>query len=184
VTAQLVASRALDASLVQRITGALFSYRSHLGGSVEELPVAQRIRERYLPSSVVVPYHRGAAAYYEREEPPFLVEYAEAISLGLTVLVGVYSGYIALREWMRRRKKNRIDGYYVEAVQLSADVAEDSLDALISSRDALIRLRQKAFADLVAEKLEANESFTILQDHINSELETISRHIEARTETT
>jgi TRAP transporter TAXI family solute receptor len=180
VTAQLVASRDLEAGQVLRITDALFRNRSHLGETEEDLPVAKRIRERYRPGTVVLPYHQGAVAYYEREEPPFFVEYAEAISLFLTLLVGVYSGSIALREWMRRRKKNRIDGYYVEAVKHTADLGEESTEELVASRDALVKLRQKAFADLVNEKLDANESFTILQDHVNSELENIARLLELR----
>ena len=141
--------------------------------------MAKRIREQYRPGTTIVPYHQGAAAYYERSQPPFLVEYAEAISLGLTLLVGLYSGSIALREWMRRRKKNRIDSYYVETVELTADLSGASIESLRKAHGALLRLRQKAFADLVAEKLDANESFTILQDHINSELATIESAIEA-----
>ena len=179
VTAQLVASRRADADLVRDITDALFRYRSQLVGRDDALAVAKLIRERYQPSSTIIPYHHGAVAYYERSQPPFLVEYAEAISLGLTLLVGVYSGSIALREWMRRRKKNRIDGYYLEAVELSGDLSHASIESLRQTHDALVRLRQKAFADLVAEKLDANESFTILQDHINSELATIESLLES-----
>jgi len=179
VTAQLIASRRADADLVRDVTDALFRYRSQLVGRDGGLAVAKLIRERYQPSSTIIPYHHGAVAYYERAQPPFLVEYAEAISLGLTLLVGAYSGSIALREWMRRRKKNRIDGYYVEAVELTADLGHASVASLQQTHDALVRLRQKAFADLVSEKLDANESFTILQDHINSELATIESLLES-----
>jgi TRAP transporter TAXI family solute receptor len=180
VTAQLVASSRADGDLVRDVTDALFRYRSQLVVGGGELAVAKRIRERYRPGSTIVPYHHGAVAYYERSQPPFLVEYAEAISLGLTLLVGLYSGSIALREWMRRRKKNRIDGYYVETVELTADLSHASVESLNKTHDALVGLRQKAFADLVAEKLDPNESFTILQDHINSELATIESLLESR----
>ena len=74
-----------------------------LGCEGTDLAVARRIREDYRPGSVTIPYHRGAVAFYNREEPAFFVEYAEAISLGLTLLVGLYSGSIAEREWMRRQ---------------------------------------------------------------------------------
>ena len=178
VTAQLVASRRADADLVRDVTDALFRFRSQLVEEDGKLAVAKRIREQYRPGSAIISYHHGAVAYYERSQPPFLVEYAEAISLGLTLLVGLYSGSIALREWMRRRKKNRIDGYYVEAVELTADLSHASTESLRLTHDALVRLRQKAFADLVAEKLDPNESFTILQDHINSELATIESLLE------
>lgn len=180
VTAQLIASRRANANVVRDVTDALFRYRSQLVGRDGGLTVAKLIRERYQPSSTIIPYHHGAVAYYERSQPPFLVEYAEAISLGLTLLVGAYSGSIALREWMRRRKKNRIDGYYVDVVELTSELSHASIQSLAETHDALVRLRQKAFADLVAEKLDANESFTILQDHINSELATIESLLESK----
>jgi len=177
VEALLVASEALDAELVKRITTALFEHRTGVGGLAgEELVVATRIREDYRPNAVF-PYHQGAVSYYEREEPAFFVEYAEAISLGLTMLVGLYSGYIALRGWMRRRMKNRIDAYYLEVERQTGDFGNLSLEELIEHRDALDDVRQRAFSDLVSERLLADESFTIFQDHLRSELTSIDARI-------
>jgi hypothetical protein len=65
----------------------------------------------------------------------------------------------------------------VEAVGHAVDPAETDLDVLTRRRTALIALRQRAFSDLVHEKLDADESFTILQDHINAELSTIEERI-------
>ena len=182
VSAQLIASRELDDRLVHGITGTIFQHRTRLEADAPEPMVAEmakRIRERYQPGETELPYHPGAIAYYERSQPPFLVEYAEAISLGLTLLVGAYSGWIALREWLRRRRKNRIDAYYVEAVEHAVDPAESDLEVLRARRASLVHLRRKAFEDLVAEKLDADESFAILQDHISGELEMIAARIAA-----
>jgi TRAP transporter TAXI family solute receptor len=173
VTAQLIASSDTDPALVRRVTEALLEHRSRVGGMDPRLAVAKRIRERYEPGVSSIPYHQGAIAYYTRQNPPFLVEYAEAISLVLTLLVGCYSGYIALREWARRRRKNRIDGFYIEATRHFIDVRDASKESLVERRDALVDLRHRAFKDLVDERLDANESFTILQDQIDSELRTI-----------
>ncbi len=178
VTAQLVAASGLDSEFVRRMTGELIQHRNRLAGDDGELSVAARIREHYSPGTVNLPYHSGAVAYYERSQPPFLVEYAEAMSFGLTVLVGVYSGYIALRQWIRRRRKNRIDEYYVEAVEHAVNPSETDIDTLRDRRRALVSLRRKAFSDLVDEKLDANESFAILQEYINAELETIDRRVQ------
>jgi TRAP transporter TAXI family solute receptor len=173
VTAQLIASRTTDQELVRRTTEAMLEHRSRIAGGETRLAVAKRIRERFEPGASTIPYHRGAIAYYTRQNPPFLVEYAETMSLGLALLLAAYSGYIALREWMRRRRKNRIDGYYIEATRHFIDVQTASPESLIARRDALVDLRHRAFKDLVDEKLDANESFTILQDQIDSELRTI-----------
>lgn len=173
VTAQLLAARDVNDSLVRQLTKTLFEQRSNLGIDGERLAAAQRIRERYLPSSAAIPYHPGAVAYYTRRQPPFLVEYAETMSLLLTVMVGLYSAYIAFREWSRRRRKNRIDAFYVEATRHFDDIQSASAESLVERHKALVNLRRSAFADLIDERLDANESFTILQDQIDSELRSI-----------
>ncbi len=181
VSAMLIARRGLGTDLVRTITAALFERRLDSAGLEEaDLAVVRRIREDYRPGSVTIPYHRGAVAYYHREEPAFFVEYAEAISLGLTLLVGLYSGYIALREWMRRRMKNRIDAYLLEVESQSADIASLSLEKLIEHRDALDEVRHRAFSDLVSERLLADESFTIFQNHLRDEFSAIEARIQEK----
>ncbi|MGB5814782.1 MAG: TAXI family TRAP transporter solute-binding subunit [Thermoanaerobaculia bacterium] len=182
VSALLVASRDLDADLVRDCTAALFRNRSKAIELEDEgLVVAGRIREDYRPDAHFVPYHEGAVAYYERADPPFYVEYAETMSLALTLLVGTYSGYIALREWMRRRMKNRIDSYYMQVNRLTGDLGALSLEELAENRDALEKLRSRAFSDLVGERLRADESFTIFQDYVGGQLASIDARIAEKT---
>jgi hypothetical protein len=181
VSALLVARDGLPPELVRSITQALFEHSAGAGGlEGEELVVAQRIREDYRPIAYHIPFHDGAASYYLREEPPFFVAYAEAISLGLTLMVGAYSGFIALREWMRRRMKNRIDAYLLEIEQQTADLGSMSIEELIEHRDALDRIRHRAFSDLVSERLLADESFSIFQNHLRDEFAAIEARIEER----
>jgi TRAP transporter TAXI family solute receptor len=183
LSALLVASRDLDPELVRDVTAAIFKNRSRaVGLEDEELVVAGRIRESYRPGANFVPYHQGAVAYYEREDPPFYVEYAETMSLALTLLVGVYSGYIAFREWMRRRMKNRIDVYYLKVEQLTESLSSLSLEQLAENRDALEKVRSQAFSDLVAERLRADESFRIFQDHVRGQLASIDARIAEQSE--
>lgn len=180
VTAQLVASRDVNDSLVRHATKTIFEQRSNLGAGGEKLAPTQRIRERYSPGASSIPYHPGAVAYYTRRQPPFLVEYAETMSLLLTVMIGLYSAYIAFREWSRRRRKNRIDAFYVEATRHFDDIQTASPESLAERHRALVMLRRSAFTDLIDERLDANESFTILQDQIDSELRTIEALIRAK----
>jgi TRAP transporter TAXI family solute receptor len=178
VSAMLIARRGLDQNLVRTVAATVFENRSGDGGlEGNDLAVARQIREDYRPAAVAVPYHRGAIAYYHREEPSFFVEYAEAISLGLTLLVGLYSGSIAFREWMRRRMKNRIDAYLIETDRQTADLGSLSLEELIAHRDALDEVRHRAFSDLVSERLLADESFTIFQNHLRDEFAAIEARI-------
>jgi hypothetical protein len=178
VTALLVARRDLDAELVRSVTAAIFEHRSGSDGlEGDGLTVARRIREDFSLTRYSMPFHRGAVSYYDREDPPFFVEYAEAISLGLTLLVGAYSGYIAIREWMRRRMKNRVDAYLVEVDRMTSDLKALPIDELMALRDGLDAVRQRAFSDLVRERLYADEAFTIFQNHLGQEFAAIDARI-------
>jgi TRAP transporter TAXI family solute receptor len=178
VAALLVARKDLDEALVRLVTATIFENRSGVAGlEGGELMVARRIREHYDPASVIIPYHPGATAYYRREEPPFFVQYAEALSLGLTLMLVIYSVFIAGREWLRRRMKNRVDAYLLEVERLAARLHTLSHDELLAQQQAMETLRRAAFADLVAERLLADEAFTILQSHLRDELGAIENRL-------
>ncbi len=178
VAALLVVSSDLDDGFVTTLTTTLFANRSRLiETDSERVVAARRIREKFQPDAVLIPYHEGAVAYYRRAEPAFIVEYADTLSFGLTVLVGVFSIGVAAREWMRRRMKNRIDVFYVEVEELTTEIDDLSIDRLVAHRKALGELQRRAFAELVAERLEANESFTIFQDYLASERVAIDARI-------
>lgn len=178
VSALLVSSSDLDPELVRIVTTALFAHRSRLIETEGGRGVAaRRIREKFQPEAALIPFHEGAVAYYHRSDPPFIVEYAETLSFILTVMVGLFSIGVAVREWMRRRMKNRIDVFYVEVEALTTEMDDLSLDELRANRQALRDLQRRAFAELVAERLEANESFTIFQDYVASERVAIGARI-------
>ena len=179
MAALLVAQRSLDPQLVNDITAALYAQRSDLTDDKgQQIAVTGHIREKYNPAGTRIPYHAGAVAYYQREDPSFVVKYAEALSLGLTMLIGLYSAYIALREWLRRRMKNRIDAYLIEIDKQTADLATLSREELVERRDVLNQLRHRAFSDLVAEQLQANEAFSIFQNHLRDEFAAIEARIQ------
>jgi len=182
VSAMFVASSELDPDLVTTILSTLFAHRSKLIElETERVVAARRIREKFQPEEVLIPYHVGAVGYYQRTKPLFIVEYAETLSLLLTVLVGLFSASVAVREWMRRKMKNRIDVFYVRVKELTDGFQSMSVDELVTRRRALRELRQQAFAELVAERLEANESFTIFQDYLASERTAIETLIAEKT---
>jgi hypothetical protein len=182
VAALLVVSDRLEEELVKAIASSLFANRSRFVQSAgDHVVAARKIREKFEPESVLIPYHEGAVDYYHRADPPFIVEYAETLSLAFTLMVGLFSVALAAREWMRRKMKNRIDLFYVEVEELMTDINRLSLDELRAHREALRDLQRRAFAELVAERLEANESFTIFQDYMASERRAINARIAERT---
>jgi hypothetical protein len=92
-------------------------------------------------------------------------------------MLAIYSVFIALREWFRRRMKNRVDAYLLEVERLASELNQLDRDALVKQKKALEELRRAAFADLVAERLLADEAFIILQNHLRDELGAIEAMI-------
>jgi hypothetical protein len=70
-----------------------------------------------------------------------------------------------------------VDLYYIEVVKGAPNLSAAGPEELMERREQLIRVRERAFIDLVAERLEADESFVILQNHIDSELASIQRRL-------
>jgi len=169
VEALLVTRREVPDHLVRAVTRTLFENRFEL---TELASAASEMEELRDSRGLRFPLHPGAAGYYARNDPPFVVVYAEAISLGLTLLLGAGSGLLALREWSRRRRKNRIDAYYLEAESIPG--AAGLSDAPESQRRLVIRrlmdLRRRSFAALVAERVDASTAFLILQNHLSQKI--------------
>ncbi|MEM8564037.1 MAG: TAXI family TRAP transporter solute-binding subunit [Pseudomonadota bacterium] len=179
VEALLTASPYLPELLVREITETLFSSRTQLNDLTgSALYIARSLRENYSPAEAQLPYHEGAVSYYTREEPAFFVRNADAISLVLTILAGIYSLFIAGREYVRRTLKNRVDSYLVQVDRLSSDVSRLTIPQLNSRKAALERLRREAFSDLVLEKVLADSSFIILQNHLRDEVEDLTTRID------
>jgi uncharacterized protein len=178
VAAMLVARADLDDEVVRAVTATIFDNRAGASGlEGQGVSVARNIREEYHPALVSMPYHGGAKDYYLRSQPPFYVEYAETLSLLLTLMLAIYSGFIALREWSRRRMKNRVDAYLLQVENLIVHRHKQTLEELLAQQKALEDLRRAAFADLIDERLLADEAFTILQNHLRDELASIQASI-------
>ncbi len=181
VSAMLIGRESLDEAMVREITELVFSYRAGDSGlEAEELAITRQISESYDPANTTIPYHPGAAAYFTREQPPFFVEYAEALSLGVTLLLGMYSVFIAFRELLRRRMKNRVDAYLVQVESLVEGLEQLKLEDLRERRAGLDQLRHTAISDLVEERLQADDAYLIMQQHISEELQNIGRQIALR----
>lgn len=175
VQALLVTRADVPDPLVQEVTRRLFASRFAL---IKKHPAAAEMTEIQGSRGLRFPLHPGAADYYRRNEPPFFVTYAEVLSLALTFLLTLGSGILAVREWARRVKKNRIDVYYLEVDQVAQGLVRESPEEeLREARRKLFRLRKQAFHDLVAERINANQSFSIFQAFLDTQLFEIDRRL-------
>ncbi len=164
----LVAHASMPDELAYRVTRAIFENKARLAEREASLV---NLREGFDRSGLRFAPHPGASQYYRRDEPPFILAWADTISLALTLALLGWSAFAATRAQRTRARKHRVDVYYAD-VQAASEAIERSADAgeLAALRRQLHAIRRRAFADLMAERLDANESFTIFQDYVRSEL--------------
>ena len=153
---------------VRDVTAELFASKSTL--ALHE-PAVARLTERFDVSELRFPLHPGAIKWYRRDDPAFIQRWADTISLGLTVAVMVWSGVAAWRTPRQRARRKRVDAYYMQ-VQTAAEQADEATtpEELTAIRKRLNAVRRKAFLELAENRLAADESFTIFQDYLRSEL--------------
>ena len=78
-------------------------------------------------------------------------------------------------------RRGELERLREKLVAQTADLATLSLEKLIEHRDALDEVRHRAFSDLVSERLLADESFTIFQNHLRDEFSAIEARIQEKT---
>ena len=106
--------------------------------------------------------HAGAQAYLERSEPSVYERYSGVAEVAVTMLIALISASLGGMRLYRMKRKNRIDVFYsdVLAIRREAERATNP-DAGTKLAGKLRALQDRAFTDLVDEKLAADESFRI-----------------------
>ena len=159
----LVSNKMLPDDVARSITESLFNNRARL---IKTHQVAAQLTERFDRLILHFPIHPGAQAYYDRNEPPFLVRYAELLAFLLSAVIAGFAGFTAIKSWVVRLKKNRIDVYYarlekiLDHLEESPTLPSEELEEIAAE---LGDIRRIAFKELIAERLRADESFRIFQ---------------------
>ena len=162
VPAILVVRREMDDDLARSITRTLFERRASL---VRQEPSLSQMKELISSEGLQYPLHEGAEDFYHRSDPGFLVTYAESMGFLLSAMLAFWGVMVGVAGWMKQRKKDRLDLYFVSIERIMSEVSDENpetrrLHAL--NRD-LTRLRHQAVQEMVSEKLLADESFRIFQ---------------------
>lgn len=164
----LVANDRVADDLAYEITRAVYENKVRL---IERGGGHSRLWEPPSDAELRFPLHAGARQYHHRDEPPRFLDWADTISLALTVIVLVYSSLAAFRTQRQLRRKERVDKFYARLQQVSDAVERAKTEAeLADLQRVLHEIRRQAFSDLMAERLQADESFTIFQDYLRTEL--------------
>lgn len=170
VDALLVANAGLPDDIANAIVTTLFERRQQM---VEANRQAAFISEPSAQQRLTIGVHPGAERYYERDKPPFLVEYAEPIGLGVSVLVLLASGLWQARTWLSNARKNRADRYNLQIAALVEEMDKAaSLEELERIRSALFAIFQDVISDLDNDRIEeaSLQSFSFVWDVAQSTL--------------
>ncbi|MCF6240095.1 MAG: ABC transporter substrate-binding protein [Bacteroidales bacterium] len=159
VFTSLLCNKNISADFIQQLTEILIQKNSNL---IRENPVINQISEKNLQKIHYYPLHEGVHLFLDRYQPSFLERYAESIALFLSIAIilsGIISSY---RKWNKQRKKDRIDVYYEEVLRID-EINKNTRDTnvLKENLEKLYNIRNKAFENLIKEKLSADESFRI-----------------------
>ena len=136
VQALLLTHKSVQAGTIHEITRILYDHRNKL---IAKNPHAATIK---LPSSgenLGIPLHLGAKSYYRREEPGFLVRYADSMALFLSITVLFASGIWHIRLRLQQWQKKRADKYNLEILNLIEQARG------VQNPDELQQVRQKLF---------------------------------------
>lgn len=106
--------------------------------------------------------HPGSKNFLERHEPTFLEKYADVLSVIISVFVMLASGIFTISRWQKARKKNKIDRYYKQLVEIrhriSSVHSQTESEVLL---EALKAIQEETIQLVTNEKLIADESFSI-----------------------
>jgi TRAP-type uncharacterized transport system substrate-binding protein len=117
------------------------------------------IREDFSTKDLNFPLHSSAAAYLARNEPTFLERNAEYYGLILSVLIIVFGAIQSFRNYVSRKKKDRIDMYFQEYLAIKNDKSSDT-EHLVT---LLEELHTKAINQMISEKLDISDFNTFSQ---------------------
>jgi TRAP transporter TAXI family solute receptor len=154
-----------DPSVVKAITRSIFQNRAKL---IHEFPIAAGVTEEFDRTALQFSLHPGAERYYRRSDPGYLARNAEPMAFILSLAIAIVAAGSGVKSWIQRRKKNRIDGFFLRLLKIVEQLHDERLESsqVIRLRDDLNQMHREAFEQLVNEDLNADESFRIFQTMI------------------
>lgn len=139
----------------------------------------QRLTDRFDASGSTFVLHPGAQAYINRDEPDLYERYSGVAEVVVTLIIGLVSGTYAVFRILSIRRKNRIDEFCRQALDLRDEAAAMGSDTARSNAVASLRvLQERAYAEMIDERLSADESFRIfitLTNDLMADLEGVPR---------
>jgi len=170
----LVSRADLDASVVYDLVNAVRRIRPALSATRPGL--FGQLGDSFDVNSSTFVLHAGAQSFLQRDEPTVYERYSGVAEVLVTLLIGVISASFALFRILKIRRKNRIDTFYAAALAIRNELTEaDAEEDVYEAIEKMQALQDEAFAQLVDEKLSADESFRIFITLSNDILDQASK---------
>jgi len=165
----LTCHKDLPENIVFKILKTIFDNRIAL---IREHVSASQITENFDKSSLQFPLHPGAKTYFSKDKPSFFVHYSESLALILSSIIAIIGLITALRQWSLKRKKERIDYYFIELDKIMNNVYKEDYvkEDMKKIEGELLKIRQQVQRELIDERMVADDQFSIflslLSDHL------------------
>ncbi len=154
----LVASADLEDTVVYDLLSEVLRMKPALSASKPGL--FHQLTDNFDRSGLSFVMHPGALAYLQRDEPDFYERYSGIAEVLVTLLIGLVSGIYGVWKIYSIRRKNRIDAFCREAIDIRDQHLEGTSDAS-SLVEAIVALQDRAYDMMIHEQLAADESFRI-----------------------
>jgi len=122
------------------------------------------IREDFKTNNLNFPLHAAATNYLKRNEPTFLERHADYYGLLISIFILLFGIGQYVRNYIARKKKDRIDLYFQEYLTIKGDPLL-GIDQRINRLEAL---HAKAIHQMILEKLDISD-FSVFSKAIESE---------------
>lgn len=163
----------VDKITVYELAQSIFEHRQNLANKNSLL---NKITDNFDASTLTFPLHEGVIMYLQRNQPSFLDKYANIIGVSVTLMVAIGGLISGLLQWNKRRKKDRLDKYLSEILVIEQQINTiHGSNQLQSAYNRIAQFKQEAFAQLIDDKLAADESFSIFLNLANNTMNLIQQ---------
>jgi hypothetical protein len=119
----LLANDQVDANIIRKLIQTIYENRQEIANEIpldhaEVKPLISSISPPKENSGVDIFLHPGAAAFYDKDKPSFIQEYADYIGLLLTIFLLAFQWIRQLKLWIEKSKKDEADEYIKSAISL------------------------------------------------------------------
>ena len=179
----LLTNDQVDASIIRKLIQTIYENRQEIANEIpqeianeipqdhaEIKPLISSISRPKENSGVDISLHPGAVAFYEKDKPSFIQEYADYVGLLLTIFLITLQWIRQLKLWIAQSKKDEADEYLKSAISLM----KPGQYQLEERQKLLDETFNKAAKALVDEKI-SQESFRTFNEAYKNTREAIER---------